>query len=239
MTGPEDGPLEGRAARAIEVLSEAFQSHAQLSAPMEDANVAQVAVSWTIRVLRTAEAVAALHRAELSDTASPMVRSVMEHAISLLWLVERREEAVNAIEFGHRRHQRLLRDSAQQGGWNPSEIDPAVATAPLDLAMVQPEDWPKLKNFEQRSADPVVRGWYVTYRIESGLSHASYLSGAVYVADDGFHWEPVVPSTPLRATAVFAVMTVQTLKELLDPSPGLAAAVDEAVSLIGLATPTE
>lgn len=189
-----------------------------------------------IRVLRTAEAIVELHRLGLGDTASPMVRAVMEHSISMLWLVERRDDAVEAIEYGHRRHQRLVRDSAAHGGWDLSDLEPEMVNAPLDLAMVEPVEWPKLKSFEQRLADPIVRGWYVAYRIESGLSHPSYLSGAVYVADDGFHWEPVVPPTKLRATAVFAVIAVQALNELLDPSPALRAVVDEAAGLLGIAT---
>lgn len=167
-----------------------------MTAPEESKSVAQAGVAWTIRVLRTAEAIVELHRAGLADTASPMVRSVMEHSISMLWLVERRDEAIRAIEYGHRQHQRRLRDSAIERGWELSGLDPAIATAPLDKAMVEPENLPRLNSFEQRMKDPIIRSWYPAYRIESGLSHASYLSGAVYVDDSGgFVWEGVVPGT--------------------------------------------
>lgn len=67
------------------------------------------------------------------------------------------------------------------------------------------------------------------------MSHASYLSGAVYVGDDGaLNWDPVVPATPLRATAVFAVMAAEALNELLLPSPAVRRAVDEAKALLGM-----
>jgi hypothetical protein len=229
--------LDDDGAAAIKTLVEAFRSHAQVTAPEASRSVAQAGVAWTIRVLRTAQAIVELHRAGLADTASPMVRSVMEHAISMLWLVERRGEAVRAIEYGHRQHQRRLRDSALAYGWDLSDLDPAMASAPLDRAMIEPEDLPRLNSFEQRMKDPIVRSWYPAYRIESSLSHASYLSGAVYVDDNRvFVWEGVVPATPLRATAVFAVMAVQALNEILDYSQALVEAVDEAIVTLGMAT---
>lgn len=230
-----------RAAEAIALLSEAFRSHTQLSAPLVDARASATAIAWTIRVLRTAEAVAALHRLGLGDTAAPLVRSVMEHAISMLWLVERRDDAVKAIEFGHRRHQRLLRASAARGGWDLAELDPEMETAPLDLAMEQPEDWPRLKSFEQRMDDPTFRACYAAYRVESALSHASYLSGAVYVEDSNdvsFHWEPIVPPTPLRVTAMFAVIAIEALTSLLEPGSSLEAAIEQSKGMLGLDAPT-
>lgn len=228
---------EEAAASAVALLSSHFRSHEKLTASLAEAKVAAVGTAWTIRVLRTAEAIVELHRLGLGETAAPMVRSVMEHAISMLWLVERREEAVKAIEYGHRRHQRLLLESAEKGRWDLPDLDPEMVDAPLDLAMVTPDDWPKLKNFEQRMSDPVVRGWYVAYRVESALSHASYLSGAVYVGEDGgFHWEPLVPPTSLRGTGVFALIAVQALNELLEPSPNLVTAVDDAAELLGVAS---
>lgn len=103
---------DNAAVQAIALLSETFRSHTQLVVPLEDEKAARIGVAWTIRILRSAEATVELHRLALGDTAAPLVRSVMEHAISMLWLVERRAEAVRAIEYGHRQHQRRLRDSA-------------------------------------------------------------------------------------------------------------------------------
>jgi hypothetical protein len=83
--------------------------------------------------------------------------------------------------------------------------------------------------------DPIIRSWYPAYRLESSLSHASYLSGAIYVGDDGaFNWDPIVPATPLRASAVFAVLAAEALSELLMPSPALQEALDEAKVLLGM-----
>lgn len=218
----------------IALLSDAIRSDTQVSAPLEGKAVAALGMAWMIRVLRTAETIAELHHRGLGDAAPPMVRSVMEHAISMLWLVKRRAEAVKAIEFGHRRYQGLLRDSAMKGGWDLSQLDEEMAGALLDLAMEKPEDWPRLERFEHRMQDPTIRSWYPAYRIESSLSHASYLSGAIYVDDDGtFNWDPVVPATPLRATAVFAILAAEALNELLLPSPALLRAVDEGKALLG------
>lgn len=224
---------DNAAVEAIALLSESFRSHTELVVPLEDENAARTAVGWAIRVLRTSEAIVELHRLGLGDTAAPLVRSVMDHAISMLWLVERRSEAVKAIEYGHRQHQRRLRDSAAAHGWDLSGLDEDVKNAPLDRAMVKPEDWARFDNFEQRMKDPIIRSWYPIYRVESGLSHASYLSGALYVRDDGgFQWEGIVPPTPLRATAVFTVLAIQALNELLNPSAQLADAVERATVLV-------
>ncbi|MDQ4043996.1 MAG: DUF5677 domain-containing protein [Chloroflexota bacterium] len=218
-------------------MADALSAETRLAAPVEGARAAAVGVAWAIRVVRTATAIAELHRLGLGEAASPMVRSVMEHAVSMLWLVERRDEAVKAIEYAHRRHQRLLRDSALGHGWDLSDLDGEMATAPLDLAMVKPEEWPRMKAFEQRMTDPTVRSWYPAYRVESGTSHASYLSGAVYVREDGgFQWEGAVPPTSLRATAVFAVIALQALLELVTPPARLLAAVEQSRALLGMAS---
>jgi len=112
---------------AIAILSNTLRSHTRVAAPLDDANGARAGVAWTIRVLRTAEAVAELHHLGLGDTAAPLVRSVMEHAMSMQWLVERRSEAVKAIEYGHRQHQRRLRDAAAAHGWD-LVLDQDIAT---------------------------------------------------------------------------------------------------------------
>jgi hypothetical protein len=232
-------PDDNAAVEAIALLSETFQSHTKLVAPLEDENVARTGVAWTIRVLRTAEAIVELHRLALGDTAAPLVRSVMEHSISMLWLVERRAEAVLAINYGHRQHQRRLRESATAHGWDLSGLDKEIVHAPLDHPMVKPEDWARFEHFEQRMKDPTIRSWYTAYRVESSLSHASYLSGAIYIREDrGFQWEGIVPPTPLRATAVFTVMAVQALNELLGSSGRLVDSVERATGLLGMESTT-
>jgi hypothetical protein len=49
-------------------------------------------LGWGIRSCRTAEAIVTLHRRRLSQESSPLMRSLIEHALKLRWLAKRDEE---------------------------------------------------------------------------------------------------------------------------------------------------
>ena len=95
--------------REISGLSNAFRSTYRQFEPLEDSSRAALgmALGWGIRICRTAEAVVALHRLRFDSEASPLVRSVMEHALKLRWLVTEQK-------------QRLRRSSTPTGGTNAS-----------------------------------------------------------------------------------------------------------------------
>lgn len=222
---------------AIEVVIDGFRTLSTASAPLVDARAAMVGVTWMIRILRTAEAMIAVYDQGLGDTAPPLSRSIIEHSISLMWLSERREEAVKAVEYGHRKHQRNVFKSAAEGEWDLAALDVDGETHVMNNKMPVPEDWPRFNWIEQRIPAKQFPAWYTTYRLESALSHATYLSGAVYASrrkEVEFHWEPQIPATPLRGAAVFVVLAAEALTELVETSKTFKAALADAATFLGL-----
>lgn len=212
------------AARDIQRMSDAFRKHYRSFVAHDDQpSVLAMELGWGVRLCRTSEAVVTLHRARHDSEAAPLVRSVMEHALKLRWLAARGDEALEAIEFGHRRYQRLLRESIEKGSWELTDVDDDDLP-PSDLDMEQPIERAAFDNVEQLvqkyGGDP---SWYATYRFESSTSHASYLSAAAYFDDSklgtpgyGIAWEPTVPGTHLRVTSVWLLMGLGQFSEFAD-----------------------
>jgi hypothetical protein len=140
--------------------------------------VLAMGLGWAISVCRTAEAIVVLNRHRFDPEASPLLRRLMEHAVKLRWLVDKKEDSPKAIEYGHRRYQRLLKESAEKGGW---ELDgEGRELPPSDLDLDTPDEWPTFKQVQQLLSRQGEPDWYAIYRLECSTSHATYLSGAVY-----------------------------------------------------------
>ena len=60
---------------------------------VSDAGAVAVIWGWTSRVARTAEAAILLHREGFNVEVAPLVRSMLEHAIALHWVVDKRGRA--------------------------------------------------------------------------------------------------------------------------------------------------
>lgn len=236
MGGDSTDYTPDRGAEAIEVVIDGFRGLSKASAPLVDARAAMVGMTWMIRILRTAEAMIALYKRGLGDTAPPLSRSIIEHSISMMWLSERRDEAVKAVEYGHRKHQRTVFKSATEGGWDLDAFDAEGEAHRMKDQMPVPEDWPRFNWIEQRIPAKQFSTWYTTYRLESALSHATYLSGATYASGPekvAFYWEPQIPPPPLRGTAVFVLLAAEALAELVETSAIFTTALAEAATLLG------
>jgi hypothetical protein len=66
-------------------------------ASLSDAGAIAVIWGWTARVARTAEAALILHREGFDIGASPLLRSMLEHAIALSWVADKRGRAYQAL----------------------------------------------------------------------------------------------------------------------------------------------
>jgi hypothetical protein len=236
MSSGTTDPTTDLGTEAIEVLIYGFRTLDKASAPLVDRRAAMVGVTWMIRILRTAEAMIALYDQGLGDTAPPLSRSIIEHSISMMWLSERREEAVKAVEYGHRKHQRNVLKAAAEGGWDLDAFNVETGTHAMNDHLPEPEEWPRFNWIEQRIPAKQFPTWYTAYRLESALSHATYLSGATYASgpeEVGFYWEPQIPATPLRGAAVFVVLAAEALAELVETSTIFKSAVAHASALLG------
>jgi hypothetical protein len=78
-------------------------------ASLSDAGAAAVVWGWTARVMRMAECALLLHRSGFDLELAPILRSILEHAIALPWVADKRGRA----------YQTLARERA--GGWSRFE----------------------------------------------------------------------------------------------------------------------
>lgn len=145
-------------------------------------NLGAVAVvwGWTSRCVRLAETALLLHQQGYGHEAAPIMRSLIEHAIAIPWVVDRRGVAFQSLSRGRVRHFEKV-DKAQQTGWPLS----AEAAARLRRAMVDETDADtksedvNLHVFERAVAYNLGK-LYQAWLIENAETHACLLSAEPY-----------------------------------------------------------
>ncbi len=226
-----------QSARWIKRLVRAFERQDGYGIDQSEVRSLALALGWGIRMCRTAQSVVLMHQNGLGVESAPLVRSLFEHAVTIRWLSEAGVGAVTAVEIGHRRHQRNLRDSLRDGSWDLEVIDLGEEDLPTDLDMKKPEEWANFLNLEQRFAAVDLKSWYAIYRIESSQSHPSYLSSSAYWNEErfkngqeGFGLQPAIPATPLRVTVVFLLVGLQAIVDMVDDPGNLGSTVTSATA---------
>ena len=137
------------------------------------------AYGWWSRIVRTAQAIALLHRAGLAHEASPLVRANLHHSIALQWLIACPDEALPALWWEHQSkgHQMLKR--ASEGSWG---IGPdLVWDPPADEA---PEGCRYLQSMALLCEKMGIPDAYVAFLAESKLTHPTAFSADVYVTKE-------------------------------------------------------
>ena len=87
-----------------------------------------VAYGWWTRIVRSARAIALLHEAGLAHEASPIVRTVLHHAMALKWLLLDPEGVLPALDYEHWKETGSMQTRAEHLGWevgNPTQPNPA------------------------------------------------------------------------------------------------------------------
>lgn len=209
---------EGLNRQAIAAIAAAVQRRKwEFSSELE--KPAWMGVAWLIRAVRTAEAAAILYERGFSSEAAPLVRSVIQHTAALAWLVEKKHEAVDAIVYFHRQHQRRLLDSAFKAEWD-LEIDEDLESFLAELDEKKPPELVTLANFQEMCRQAGLGVWYASFRVESALSHPTYLSGSIYWRENGsgegggFHYDDPFEGASLRVTAVMLLLAAAKVDEL-------------------------
>jgi hypothetical protein len=75
-------------------------------AGLADVGVVAVIHGWMARLVRTGEAALLCDEYEYGEEASPLIRSMLEHAIGLWWLVDQRGNAFQALVRSRSNHPR-------------------------------------------------------------------------------------------------------------------------------------
>ncbi|MFF2147947.1 DUF5677 domain-containing protein [Kitasatospora sp. NPDC058190] len=142
-----------------------------------------VAWGWWARVIRSGHAVSLLSLNNVGPESSPIVRSIAEHTMLLVWLADSGDEAVAALTEEHEAHRKALMESVQKAeaeGWQiPDCTDEPVLPPSGDEHPLRVEL--KFETLCRLFNEP---GLYVIYRLLSGYVHPSLTSSETYLHQD-------------------------------------------------------
>lgn len=219
----------------IDSIIEAFAGHDSVQTPLEDAQTVAMALGWAVRLCRTTEATILLYDHGFGVEGAPLVRSIIEHAFRLQWLVQEGQAALDLIEHQHRRHQRLLVEDVTKTDWGQAIVQEREdELPPTDLDLEKPTEI-AVRSFEALLKRLGQAEWYLAYRLESAQSHPTYHSAEAYVlpvaAEGGipqFSSTPTKDPTPIGVVLAMLVIGLGALGEIAEMSQELTEAVNEA-----------
>jgi hypothetical protein len=147
------------------------------------ANVEAVAVvyGWMARVVRSGEAALILLARDYDEEASPLVRSMLGHAIGLWWLVEQRGDAFQVLVRARANEMRRF-EKAQKHGWQFG-ADEGQELLRQAIEAVTEERTVKLDRFThvaEQATEFGLGSFLQAWMIESWTSHASIASARAY-----------------------------------------------------------
>lgn len=171
-----------RAERVIEQLLETFDQVVSqgLLQPKNDVSqrVLIVAYGWWAYINRMAQAALTLRRAGLEHEASPIIRTILQYGLSLQWLTETGDTAVDAVEEYADDNMRLLQKTLGAAKWAPIEgfnlETPPRPPNPNPLVN-------KLRNFEELCISYGARELYVPFRALSAYVHPTTIGARAYL----------------------------------------------------------
>jgi hypothetical protein len=149
-------------------------------ASASDLGAVAVVWGWTSRCVRLAEIALLLHRQGYGHETAPIMRSLLEHAIAIPWVVDKRGDAFQSLSRGRARQATAL-DRAQETGWSLSD----EAAERLRQAMVDHTDAEATSedvnlHVLQRALAYDLGTLYQAWLIENWETHACLLSAEPY-----------------------------------------------------------
>jgi hypothetical protein len=151
------------------------------------AEISAVAVTygWMARVVRTGEAALLLADDGYATEAAPLVRTMIEHAIGLWWLVEERGTAFQVLVRARSRTMQRFQE-AQETGWTLE--GPESQQLLQDAIDLETDQATVTRDFMQHVKNQAVAyglgSLYQAWLIETGYSHASLSSAQPYYNEE-------------------------------------------------------
>lgn len=150
-------------------------------AGLADVGVVAIIHGWMARLVRTGEAALLCDEQGYGEEASPLIRSMLEHAIGLWWLVDQRGDAFQALARSRSNQMKRLAD-AQKSGWS---VGDAEAQALLQAAIsLETDEASKSANgllaVAHQSKEYGLGAFFQAWLVESWTSHASLASAKAY-----------------------------------------------------------
>lgn len=194
------------------------------AATAASADATVVLYGWTARVIRTGEAVLMLDAAGYVSETSPLIRSMIEHAIALAWLQEHRGDALQALVRKRAEAANRLR-RAEKDGWDLSETVHGFIDNVLSLETeerTRPLD--RLLHVAHQATEYGLGSLYQAWLIESDTAHPSIASALPYFEPPSDFGAPVqlraeprdVGAQRPAGVSVIVYVALQSYNQVLD-----------------------
>lgn len=228
--GEPENPADLAITRLMRFMSDAGPLAKPMGGPSSSVGEAMLAYGWWVRTVRTAEAVRLLHRSGLEHEAAPLVRTVIQHSVALIWLADERIDAYEAAMYRHFQRELGDTDSPLARYWRQvTSGDRSDSPTSCDA----PESLRRLENF-RNMCDHVDRdNSYVYYALNA---YQAYSTASIYVHpsaggansyldlnNKGIALRTVASHNQqdsLRQTGIFAVGATKAFLEFFDFSFG-------------------
>lgn len=182
---------------------------------------------WWTWINRSSKLVQAAYEADLGHEAAPNVRSILEHTLTLLWVLDEGDEALGAVEAAWSENRRKLYDELVAAGWAiPPGVSRPDRTTHAKIGTV--------KNFINLCVAYRARTLYVPYRMLSTHIHPSAKGAAAYLTKDGEMADYAVQPAGdhMVLVALCLIWASQGMNGLLSDHP-LAPALTDVWNIIG------
>lgn len=217
-----------RARTATTILTEAFDAvvdAGQITVHADTSHVFRATFGWWAWIMRSSKAAVLLHDNGLDHEADPIVRSILQHALVLQWVIDVGDPALEAVaEHGDNERRRFF-VHAQRAGWPaPEDFGATVAPKPATPHPLLP----MAKNFADLCRAYDAQTAYVAFSLYSAHVHPSAQGAMAYIdPQTGLHGTPILESySGLLHTAACAIQTTKTINRLVAQHP-----FDQAISL--------
>lgn len=162
-----------QAREAIRALIDAFDTFTNagtVNVQAADEQLFTDVFGWWVWINNSSKLVLLAHDAGLGHEASPSVRSILEHAMVMQWVIDDREAATAAITAKAAENRRKLFDDATAQGWA------------IPANIIRPEATPQtMLNFASLCARYDAKILYIPYRMLSNHVHPTAKGAEAYV----------------------------------------------------------
>lgn len=213
-----DDEATGR--RALDAIKIIYDAYADLTnagkvvVQAETSHLFFVVFGWWARVNRSGLLVALAHEAGLDHESGATVRVIMQHVLTMQWVIDTGDEALIAIDEHGDDNKRRLLHHVSKAGWDlpvgaNTEVPP-TPEAPHHLKAT-------FKNFADLCHVYDAGILYIPYCLLSSEIHPSRQGAQIYIDNTGTLNSQSVNHTygPLIQTAICLIQAAHTIKPLL------------------------
>jgi hypothetical protein len=231
----DDAPTGQRALEVIAMITGEFQhltDAGEFTVNSQTTHLFKAVLGWWVGINRSSQLVALAHINQLGHESGPIVRSIIQHTLTLQWIIDEGDDALAALVESGDNNTRKLLDELERADWPiPQGVERTRPEAPA-----RPH---RLLNMIDRFHDLCdaydASQLYVTYRLLSGQLHPSPQGGHAYVDDDGTFSDRAVKQTwvLLIQTAMCLIQVARTINPLIEDQP-LTAVISRAEAHLGI-----